>query len=72
MARDTESIMAEFASLSNQLSPENLSCDGELTHAQIRAKGKKLWARWNELEQEIGRPMTEYEVDTWSLSQPKK
>ena len=36
-----------------QLSPENLTCDGELSHAQVRAKLNRLLKEKKELEKQF-------------------
>lgn len=37
-------------SLDCELSPENLTCDGELTRAQVQAKHKRLYAAVRDLQ----------------------
>ena len=54
-----------FASLSNQLSPENLHCDGEISAAQARVKYKKLMAQWKALEKKVGHSVNEDETYKW-------
>ena len=49
-----EKILAELRSIENQLSPENLHCDGEISLAEARAKGRKLEARKAELVKKLG------------------
>jgi hypothetical protein len=39
-----------FEMLECKLSPENLHCDGEISHAQAMRKKKVLDAAWKELE----------------------
>ena len=58
----TPEIKREFLSLASQLSPENLSWDGERSAAETRKAGNRLNARWNELEAQIGRQVTESEA----------
>ena len=51
-----------FVTLAFQLSPENLSCDGELPRAEVRRRHKKLTAEWKKLEKEVGRTVSETEA----------
>lgn len=48
-------IKAQFESLASQLSPENLSCDGELSKAQINGRRGAIMSKWKALEREAGR-----------------
>ena len=52
----------KFLTLATALSPENLSCDGELPQAEIRRKVKKLSREWMAAEREMGRKVTEDEI----------
>jgi hypothetical protein len=61
----TQEQKNKFSSLACQLSPENLTCDGELRGAQVRARHKQLMKEWNALEREVGRTVTEEE--TWDF-----
>lgn len=58
----TPEIKREFVSLASQLSPENLSWDGERSATETRKAAARLNRRWNELEKEIGRQVTESEA----------
>lgn len=55
-----------FASLTGELSPENLTCDGELSYAQVQEKATFLYAVWAELEEIYGQKVTEHEAWNWS------
>ena len=55
-----------FGELAGELSPENLCCDGELPPHQVRAKAKRLWAAWANLEEIYGRKVDEGEAWDWS------
>jgi len=57
----TESQQREFESLANQLSPENLHCDGEISRAEAGRRYKRIMKRWRELEK-----VSEDEV--WALT----
>lgn len=50
-----------FVRLSNELSPESLTCDGERSPAQVRMRAKFLWNVWFELEKIFGREVDEGE-----------
>ena len=56
---------SKFLNLAGQLSPENLTCDGELPRSQVNAKLKKLKAQWAALEKEVGFSVDEGEVWNW-------
>lgn len=47
-------ILKEIDKIDCWLSPENLTCDGELTGAQIKQKYNRLMAQRNQLEKELG------------------
>jgi len=54
-----------FLSLVVQMSPENLTCDGELSRSQVVAKSRKLAAQWTALEKAVGRKVSEDDVYAW-------
>jgi hypothetical protein len=58
----TADVKREFASLASQLSPENLSWDGERSATEQNKAAARLNKRWNELEKQIGRQVTESEA----------
>lgn len=58
----TEEIKAEFVDLACQLSPENISCDGERSRADIRKATVAIQRRWRGLEARIGRSVGESEA----------
>ena len=58
----TPELKDKFLSLANQLSPENLCCDGELPAHLVRKRAKKLHAEWAALEKQAGRTVTEEEL----------
>jgi len=55
-------LLDAFIRISNELSPENLMCDGERSAAAARRVAKALKARWAALEREAGRKVSEDEV----------
>ena len=63
----TEDIKREFQSLACQLSPENLTCDGELSNAQANQRFRNLKLQWAELEKEVGREVSEEETWEWEI-----
>ena len=54
----------KFEALVNRLSPENLSCDGECTVAQQRSRYNLILKEWRTLERQVGRVVTEDEIET--------
>jgi hypothetical protein len=44
-----------FEMLESKLSPENLHCDGEISHAEAMRKKKVLDAAWKDLESIAGK-----------------
>ena len=47
-------IYSWFYNLLNELSPENLCCDGELSTTAVNKKQKKINREWRQLETLIG------------------
>lgn len=60
--RTDKEIIEDLKDVECQLSPENLSCDGELSASQTQAKAKRLHARWKKLLAELGRTPTNAEM----------
>jgi len=50
-----------FSRLASELSPENLTCDGERPPSEVKAQAKYLWGVWAELEEIFGREVNEDE-----------
>ena len=65
MPENEEEAMEMFLTLSCELSPENLSCDGEASRAHINAKLKEIHGAWKELEDLIGKTVLEDDVWRW-------
>ena len=61
----TKELQQQFLRLACHLSPENVSCDGELSHAEVDKRYKQLNAEWAVLEQKAGRKVDEDEVWKW-------
>lgn len=55
-------LIARFLTLATDLSPENLSCDGELSEREVSKRRSHLMNRWRELEKEAGRKVSEDEI----------
>lgn len=55
-------VAAEFQALAAQLSPENLTADGELSPAAAERRRMNLLACWKGLERMVGRPVSETEI----------
>ena len=54
-----------FSRLASDLSPENLTCDGELHPKMVEQKARMLWTVWAELESIFGRQVDEGETYRW-------
>jgi hypothetical protein len=50
--------MEKFAVLVQEMSPENLTCDGELSQSRVYQKMRKLNKQWLRLEKDLGRNVT--------------
>ncbi len=61
-ARSEAVILHEIAGVYSSLSPENLSCDGELTNDEIHRRSRGLNRRLRTLFAELGREVSESEV----------
>jgi len=57
--------MAQFFEMAGDLSPENLTCDGECTHTEVKKRYKEITDRWVSLEAKVGRKVTEDEAWKW-------
>ncbi len=61
----TPDIKQLFATLACQLSPENLSCDGEASHAEMRRRSTAINLQWRALEARAGRSVSTMEAEGW-------
>lgn len=59
----TQAQFDKFAELSNELSPEWLTCDGELSPAQVRVREREIMKKWGALEKEVGVEITPEEFE---------
>jgi len=62
-------LKTRFADLIYNMEPEVLSCDGELSRGQVRAKMRKLMGKWEQLEVLAGRRVSRDEAYEWSLAE---
>ena len=58
----THPLFNTFLGLTCSLSPENLTCDGELSRAEVNQRYNKLTRQWKEAEQKAGFAVTEDDV----------
>ncbi len=61
----TMELKALFCDLSGRLSPENLTCDGELSRSQVNARRKAILKEWAAAEKQAGCKVTEDETWAW-------
>lgn len=61
----TDEIKKQFVTLVCDLSPENLTCDGELSPSKVKAKRARLLKEWGRLEREAGERVTETRAYSW-------
>jgi type I site-specific restriction-modification system R (restriction) subunit len=62
MSKLNDDLYNKFLDLTNQLSPENLHCDGEISNAEAEKEYKRLMKQWRSLEVIAGREVTEDEI----------
>lgn len=58
-------LKARFVDLAGRLSPENLSCDGELSARQVAARRKAIMTEWAVCERAYGSKVTEDDAWDW-------
>jgi rubrerythrin len=63
-----DELMDQFSRIYSSLSPENLTCDGELSRGQVRVKHAGLMRELRNLERQAGRSISEDEVCKWWLA----
>lgn len=61
----TKELKSKFCELAGRLSPENLSCDGELSRSKVAARQKAIMREWAALEKAAGCEVTEDETWGW-------
>jgi hypothetical protein len=64
--RTEEEILRDLSTVECNLSPENLTCDGELPRYQVQRRYSKLMAEKRALIRELGREPTDQEI--WGVS----
>lgn len=62
MARTEAQIIRDLQDVENALSPENLTCDGECTAAEVRSRSAALKRKQAALIKELGRQPTDREL----------
>lgn len=62
-----EELFRAFEILVNRLSPENLSCDGELPRYEINCRRKRIMREWKVLEKRVGREVSIDEIEDESF-----
>jgi hypothetical protein len=60
--RTEKEIIDDIRNVYCALSPENLTCDGELSNKQVRVKRARLDRELRDLFKELGRPVSEEEA----------
>ena len=74
MPQTEEEIFKAFDNLSGELSPENLSCDGECSTSEVRRRHAHIKAAWRALEKRLGRKVSESEIEAkqWARYQASR
>lgn len=62
MITHTHPLFEQFLNLTTRLSPENLSCDGELHWKEVMKRRQKINQEWVALEAKAGFKVKEDEV----------
>jgi hypothetical protein len=65
-------ILQAIACIYANLSPENLSCDGEIPPAAVEIKRRELNAKLSALQTALGRTVSEWEVREWERQRREK
>jgi len=55
-------MKSRFSDLLCRLSPENLSCDGEISASEANKKHAVILLEWKSFERRLGHRVTEHEV----------
>ena len=63
-------LFETFVGLAVRRSPENLTCDGECSSAEVRRRLAQIWREWEIAERKLGRKITETEV--WEVEMGRK
>lgn len=68
MAGVDQHIVQAMSCVYNDLSPENLTCDGELPRARVQQKSAELHRKLRYLQQAFGQEVTEDDIWAWEQS----
>ena len=68
MPETEDELMKELDRLCGELSPENLSCDGEISRTAMMIKAREIRAEWKEIEKKLGRKVSEEEAESHWMS----
>jgi hypothetical protein len=60
--RSEQTILSDMRNVECALSPENLTCDGELSNAEVKQRAASLHRKWDALVKELGRKPTTQEL----------
>ena len=63
MPETKDELLDALDHLCAELSPENLSCDGELSRTAINQKLRAIKGEWKEIEKKLGRKVSQDEVE---------
>ena len=72
MPETEEELWDALDSLCMELSPENLSCDGELNRSEINVKLRAIRGEWGEIEKKLGYMVSEAEAESYGLKKWRK
>jgi len=67
-----EKVMERLLGLAGELSPENLTCDGELTDRAVNSKYRAIMVKWRKYEVMLGKAISESEVWDWYFEAKEK
>jgi len=62
----TIQMKARLLQLANDLSPENLHCDGEISHADAMRRKRAIMKEWAQIEHVAGRKISETQACQWA------
>jgi hypothetical protein len=62
-------LFQKFDALSCDLSPENLTCDGELSRRQVDMRYREIMREWRLLEKQAGFSVSQEEVEIIAIAQ---
>lgn len=65
-------IMNDIVDCYSELSPENLTHDGERSNAEVRAAEREIHKRLKALQKELGKDVPEGEAWAWSMGKCRR